>query len=63
MSPGKHVVKDIPQLVQEAIETLNIDKQNVPVIITDPLGSNTPLMIGAIHSIVQAAQTKIRSNN
>ena len=56
-------MKDIPQLVQEAIETLNIDKQNVPVIITDPLGSNTPLMIGAIHSIVQAAQTKIRSNN
>ena len=61
LSPGRHVKEDIPKLVQEAIENLNID--NIRVVITDPLGSNTPLMIGAIHSIVQAASSKKTKTN
>ena len=50
MSPGRHVKEDIPQLVEEAITSLNIQ---IPVITTDPVGSNTQLMIGAIHSLVR----------
>jgi sirohydrochlorin ferrochelatase len=49
LSPGRHVVEDIPQIIQEAITSLQIE---IPVITIDPLGSNTQLMLGAIHSLV-----------
>lgn len=52
LSPGRHVVVDIPNLVNAAIESLNV---KIPVIITDPLGSNTDLMIRAIDAMVVAA--------
>ena len=50
LSPGRHVQQDIPRIVQNAIEELQIQ---IPLRITDPIGSNTQLMIGAIHSLVK----------
>jgi sirohydrochlorin ferrochelatase len=50
LSPGRHVREDIPQIIEEAIASLQIE---IPVITTDPLGSNTQLMLGAIHSLVR----------
>jgi hypothetical protein len=52
LSPGRHVKEDIPQLVQAAIETLNVQ---IPVTTTDPIGSNTDLMIQAIDGLVRRA--------
>lgn len=49
LSPGRHVVEDIPEIVQSAIETLEIE---IPITTTDPVGSKTDVMIGAIHSLV-----------
>ena len=50
LSPGRHATEDIPQIISEAIASMKID---IPVITTDPVGSNTQLMIGAIHSQVR----------
>jgi hypothetical protein len=50
LSPGRHVTEDIPEIVSQAIADLSIQ---IPVITTDPVGSNTQLMIGAIHSLVR----------
>jgi hypothetical protein len=50
LSPGRHVVEDISQIIQEAIASLQIE---TPVITTDPLGSITQLRLGAIHSLVR----------
>lgn len=50
LSPGRHVTEDIPTIVNKAIDDLQI---KVPVITTEPIGSNTQLMIGAIHSLVR----------
>jgi sirohydrochlorin ferrochelatase len=50
LSPGRHVREDIPQIVGDAITLLKI---KIPVVTTDPVGSNTQLMIGAIHSLVR----------
>ena len=49
LSPGRHVKEDIPRIVQSAIESLGID---IPVLTTEPVGSSTDVMIGAIHSLV-----------
>ena len=56
LSPGRHVVEDIPEIVDGAIKDLNIQ---IPVITTNPVGSSTDLMINAIHSLVQQSSTKI----
>lgn len=50
LSPGRHVVEDIPRIVAAAIETLSVE---IPVRTTDPVGSVTDIMIGAIHSLVE----------
>lgn len=50
LSPGRHVKKDIPEIVETAIEELNID---IPVTTTPQLGSHTDLMLTAIHSLVE----------
>ena len=50
LSPGRHVTEDIPRIVNQAVEDLSI---KIPVITTEPLGYNTQLMIGAIHSSVR----------
>lgn len=57
LSPGRHVVEDIPKIVEDAIAALKID---IPVITTDPVGSNTQLMIGAIHSLVRENSQVLR---
>lgn len=50
LSPGRHVVEDIPEIVQSAITTLGIE---IPIVTTDPLGSETDIMIRAIHTSVK----------
>jgi sirohydrochlorin ferrochelatase len=57
LSPGRHVVEDIPHLVQEAMASLNV---TIPVVITDPVGSNTDMMMQAIDAVVVAAASKLR---
>ena len=52
LSPGRHVTQDIPLIVQQAIIDLNIDS-SIPVRTTEPVGSNTLLMMGAIHALVK----------
>jgi sirohydrochlorin ferrochelatase len=60
LSPGRHVREDIPQIIEEAIASLQIE---IPVITTDPLGSNTQLMLGAIHSLVRENSQVLKSKN
>jgi sirohydrochlorin ferrochelatase len=50
LSPGRHVVQDIPTIVAAAVDALDI---TVPVRTTAPLGSVTDVMMGAIHALVQ----------
>lgn len=49
LSPGRHVTQDIPQLVQQSIEALSVQ---IPVRTTEPVGSQTDVMLRAIHSLV-----------
>lgn len=42
--------EDIPQIIEGAIASLNIQ---IPLTVTDPVGTNTQLMLGAIHSLVR----------
>lgn len=58
LSPGRHVQEDIPQIVAQAMEDLSID---IPIVTTDPVGSNTQVMIGAIHSLVQENAPSLKS--
>jgi hypothetical protein len=60
LSPGRHVVEDIPEILKNAIETLGID---IPITTTDPVGSNTEVMIGAIHSLVEKSSTLMPRKN
>lgn len=58
LSPaGRHVSEDIPEIVNGAIESLNID---IPVITTEPLGANTSIMLGVIQSIVEESCEVLR---
>ena len=50
LSPGRHVTQDIPQLVQESIDSLSV---SIPVRTTEPVGSKTNAMLRAIHALVQ----------
>eukprot|EP00540_Astrosyne_radiata_P021866 CAMPEP_0116834524 /NCGR_PEP_ID=MMETSP0418-20121206/7037_1 /TAXON_ID=1158023 /ORGANISM="Astrosyne radiata, Strain 13vi08-1A" /LENGTH=146 /DNA_ID=CAMNT_0004464089 /DNA_START=214 /DNA_END=655 /DNA_ORIENTATION=- len=47
---GRHVSEDIPRIVQDSIESLSI---SIPIRTTQPVGSNTDIMLQAIHSLVQ----------
>jgi CbiX len=50
LSPGRHVVEDIPRIVAAAIDSLSI---TIPVRTTPPIGSRTSIMMEAIHASVQ----------
>jgi hypothetical protein len=50
LSPGRHVKEDIPEIIQAAMESLDI---KIPVVTTDPVGAETDVMIRAIHSAIQ----------
>jgi hypothetical protein len=53
---GRHVKEDIPEIIGNAIEDLwgeNTGATPIPVVTTAPVGSNTQLMLGAIHSLVR----------
>lgn len=57
LSPGRHVQEDIPEIVTQAIEDLSIA---IPIVTTDPVGSNADVMIGAIHSLVRDSSQTLR---
>ena len=59
LSPGRHVKEDIPEIVEGAIKDLNIQ---IPVITTKPVGSNTDLMINAIHGLVEKSSPTLNQN-
>jgi sirohydrochlorin ferrochelatase len=59
LSPGCHVMEDIPSLVAAAVQELGIA---VPVRISPPVGSRTRLMMEAIHSLVQEASDLLESD-
>ena len=59
LSPGRHVTQDIPLIVQQAIIDLNIHS-SIPVRTTEPVGSNTLLMMGAIHALVKEHSEVLR---
>mmetsp|Transcript_23585 Transcript_23585/g.48836 ORF Transcript_23585/g.48836 Transcript_23585/m.48836 type:complete len:528 (+) Transcript_23585:4-1587(+) len=50
LSPGRHVVDDIPQLVEEATEVLG--RPDIPIVTTDPVGSSIDVMVSAIGTLV-----------
>jgi len=47
---GRHVSEDIPEIIDSAISSLNI---TVPIVTTEPVGSSTDVMLGAIQSLVK----------
>ncbi|CAB9500491.1 sirohydrochlorin [Seminavis robusta] len=60
LSPGRHATQDIPQIIQEAMDDLEI---SVPVVTTSPVGSSTDLMIRAIHSLVAESSTILEDDD
>ena len=51
---GRHVKEDIPRIINKAIDDLwGADTTAIPIVTTAPVGSNTQLMLGAIHSLVR----------
>lgn len=53
---GRHVKEDIPQIIGDAIEDIwgeSTGAKKIPITTTAPVGSNTQLMLGAIHSLVR----------
>jgi len=46
---GRHVSEDIPEIINGAINSMNIQ---IPVVTTEPVGSQTDIMIGAIQNMV-----------
>ena len=61
LSPdGRHVSEDIPEIVNEAIESLNIE---VPVITTEPVGSDMKLMVQVIQSICEESSEVLPKKN
>jgi len=47
---GRHVSEDIPEILDDAISSLNI---TLPIVTTEPVGSSTDIMLGAIESLVK----------
>lgn len=51
LSPmGRHVSEDIPRIIDEAKQNLSID---IPITITKPVGSETAIIMTAMHSLIQ----------
>jgi len=56
LSPGRHVIEDIPQLISEAIEDLDIASMNdFEILTTNHVGSNMDMMVNLIGTIVDEA--------
>lgn len=55
LSPGRHVLEDIPELIEEAEVYLKekYEVENLEVLLTEPVGSNLDLMIGLIGNMVE----------
>eukprot|EP00529_Nitzschia_sp_RCC80_P021211 CAMPEP_0113462238 /NCGR_PEP_ID=MMETSP0014_2-20120614/11977_1 /TAXON_ID=2857 /ORGANISM="Nitzschia sp." /LENGTH=414 /DNA_ID=CAMNT_0000354071 /DNA_START=54 /DNA_END=1298 /DNA_ORIENTATION=+ /assembly_acc=CAM_ASM_000159 len=58
LSPGRHVVEDIPEIIDGAVRDMKI---GIPVRTTDPVGSNTQMMLGLIHSSVASTSQVLRN--
>jgi sirohydrochlorin ferrochelatase len=59
LSPGRHVQEDIPRIVKDAIDALKV---SIPVKTSAHVGSQTEIMIGAIHSLVSETSEIIETN-
>ena len=58
LSPdGRHVSEDIPEIVNGAIESLNIE---VPVVTTEPVGANMKFMVKVVQSICEKNSQVLR---
>ena len=57
---GRHVSEDIPEIILGAIEAMNI---KIPVVTTEPVGSQTDIMIEAIQKMVQQHSSILKSSN
>lgn len=51
LSPGRHSTEDVPRLIDEAVNTL--DMKGVKVITTDPIGTHLNVMVNAIGDLVE----------
>jgi hypothetical protein len=54
LGPGRHVSEDIPRLVRDAAEALDVQ---IPVRTTAHVGSDAMVMLGAIHGLVKQSST------
>ena len=52
LSPGRHAVEDVPNLIEEAKLNLKTAENDIPVVSTDYLGSNMDGMIGLIANTI-----------
>lgn len=53
LSPGRHVLEDIPELIEEAVEAMKKEGiEDLEVLTTDPVGSKLDLMVGLIATMV-----------
>jgi|JI8StandDraft_1071087.scaffolds.fasta_scaffold788327_2 hypothetical protein len=51
LSPdGRHVSEDIPEIVNGAIESLNIE---VPIVTTEPTGADMSIMVKVVQTICE----------
>lgn len=57
---GRHVSEDIPTIINDAMVSLDI---SIPVVTTEPVGSLTEMMMGAIESLVQKSSAILSENN
>lgn len=59
LSPGRHVLEDIPQIIEEAKEYVKKKQvgdggvKDLEVILTEPVGSKLDLMVGLIGNIIE----------
>jgi len=52
LSPGRHAIEDVPNLIEEAKLNLKTVENDIPVVSTDYLGSNMDGMIGLIGNTI-----------
>lgn len=63
---GRHVKEDIPEIIGNAIEDLWGESSGatpIPIVTTAPVGSNTQLMLGAIHSLVRENSQYLKTSS
>lgn len=61
LSPdGRHVSEDIPEIVNGAIESLNIE---VPIVTTEPVGGDMNLMVKVVQSICEESSEVLSKKN